>query len=78
MTESRETLASSITSEITRVSAKRERWRERGLVAGTMGNMRPALYIMDQAIHFGREARDSGAVDDMARALENLRAVEND
>ena len=78
MTESRETLASAISTEITRVGLKREHYRAAAQTVGTMGNMRPALYMMDQAIHFAREARDCEDVVDMVRALKSLREFGDD
>ena len=68
-----EKLANAITAEITRVSAKREREIAVARAAGAVGEARPALYMMDQAMHFGRKAKDGRCTAEMAIALRALR-----
>ena len=58
MTFQPDTLAGQISTEILRVSAKRERDLRTAQAAGAVGEARQGLYLMDQALHFAREARD--------------------
>ena len=53
-----DTLADRISSEIVRVSSKREREMRAAKVNDAVGRARPRLHLMDQAIHFARQARD--------------------
>lgn len=55
---SQEALADKISAEIIRVSAKRERLLRAAKANDVIGKMRPKLTLMDQAMHFAREARD--------------------
>lgn len=68
-------LAEDITAEIDRVSAKRERETAVARAAGAVGEVRPALYMMDQAMHFGRKAREGRCTAEMAIALAALRDI---
>lgn len=58
MTFQPETLAQKITDEILRVSFKRERELRAAKVNNAMGRVRPRLYLMDQAMHFAKAARE--------------------
>ena len=53
-----DTLADKIDDEILRVSFKREREMRAAKVNDAVGRIRPRLHLMDQAIHFARQARD--------------------
>lgn len=75
MTLHPETLSTAISEEITRVSAKRERELAVAQAAGVVGETRTTLYLMDQAMHFGRKARDELEAAAMAMALKALRDI---
>lgn len=71
-------LADSISEEIMRVSAIRQRKLRAAHAAGARGvdAARATLYLMDQAMHFARKARDEGEEAAMAitlRALKDIR-----
>lgn len=70
-----DTLASAISSEIARVSAKRERELRAAQAQDAVGEARVDLYLMDRAIHFAREARDDGEPIEMAITLSALRDI---
>lgn len=69
-------LADRISDEITRVSARREREMKAARAAGDLGAKRPVLYLMDQAMHFAKAARDERCPVAMVawlRALEDFK-----
>lgn len=68
-----EDLAEAISDEIMRLSAKREARLRAAQSMGAVGENRPDLYLMDQAMHFARQARDHGEVAGMVMALKALK-----
>lgn len=70
-----DTIASAISAEIARVSAKRERLLRAAQSADAVGETRHSLYIMDQAMHFARTARDEGCPVAMLSTLRALKDI---
>lgn len=75
MTLQFEDLSDAIEKEIRRVSAKRDEVMRAARACGVIDRRRPVLYLMDQAMHFGRHARQQGDVGRMAIALSALKDI---
>ena len=75
MALSSQTLSTSISAEIARVSKRRETELAVARAAGAVGEARTSLYMIDQAMHFAVKARDGGETAAMAMALRALRDI---
>ena len=75
MKHSYDAIASAITAQIDRVSAKREALLRSAQATNTVGQHRASLYLMDQAIHHGRTSRTDGSTVLMLAALRALKDI---
>lgn len=74
-----ETVGSKLLSEIERVSAKRERWRQfEEMPAFKMANFGPAILLMTRAIDQAKAALQSDNVADSISALRALEGYSNE
>lgn len=75
-----ESVGSALLDEIERVSAKRERWKQMQQEMGpALGRgMAPGIMMMGAAINAGKAALQSDDPADAIRALEALRAYDNE